>query len=99
MAQGVLKSLDPRLDVQSAGTAPVPAVNPYAIRAMQELGIDISGARPKHVKQFAGQSFDYVITVCDDADENCPRFTGKVGTGSTLASRTRRLPRAATRTS
>jgi len=80
MAQGVLKSLDPRLDVQSAGTAPAPAVNPYAIRAMQELGIDISGAHPKHVKQFVNQSFDYVITVCDDADENCPRFTGKVGT-------------------
>lgn len=80
MAQGWLKSLDPRLDVQSAGTAPAPAVNPYAIRAMQELGIDISGGQPKNVKQFVNQSFDYVITVCDDADENCPLFTGKVGT-------------------
>ncbi len=80
MAQGLLKSLDPRLDVQSAGTAPAPAVNPYAIRVMQELGIDISGGQPKNVKQFVNQSFDYVITVCDDADENCPLFTGKVGT-------------------
>jgi len=80
MAEGVLKSLDPRLDVQSAGTAPAPAVNPYAVRAMQDIGIDISGQRPKHVRQFTGQSFDYVITVCDDADKNCPLFTGKVGT-------------------
>jgi arsenate reductase len=80
MAEGVLKSLDPRLDVQSAGTAPAPAVNPYAIRAMREIGVDISGEHPKNVKQFVNQSFDYVITVCDDADTNCPLFTGKVGT-------------------
>ena len=46
---------------------------------MREVGIDISGGAPKSVKQFVNQSFDYVITVCDDADKNCPNFTGKVG--------------------
>jgi arsenate reductase len=80
MAEGVLKSLDPQLDVQSAGITPAPRVNPYAIRAMKEIGIDISGEHPKHVEQFVKQSFDYVITVCDDADKNCPLFSGKVGT-------------------
>jgi arsenate reductase len=80
MAEGVLKSLDSTLDVQSAGTAPAARVNPHAIQAMKEIGIDISGEHPKHVQQFVKQSFDYVITVCDDADKNCPVFSGKVGT-------------------
>src|SRR5262245_45885275 len=80
MAEGVLKSLDPHLDVQSAGTAPAPHVNAYAMLGMQEIGIDISGERPKSVMQFVEQSFGYVITVCDDADKNCPVFSGKVGT-------------------
>jgi arsenate reductase len=79
MAEGVLKSLDAHLDVQSAGTRPAARVNPFAIRAMKELGIDISGETPKSVQQFVAQSFDYVITVCDDADKNCPNFQGKVG--------------------
>ena len=79
MAEGVLKSLNPRLDVQSAGTNPAARVNPLAIRAMREIGIDISGETPKSVQQFVSQSFDYVITVCDDADKNCPNFSGKVG--------------------
>jgi arsenate reductase len=80
MAEGVLKSLDPRLNVQSAGTVPAPRVNPYAIRAMKEIGIDISGEHPKSVQEFVKQGFDFVITVCDDADKNCPVFAGKVGT-------------------
>jgi arsenate reductase len=46
---------------------------------MQEVGIDISGGKPKSVSQFTGDSFDYVVTVCDDADKNCPNFRGKVG--------------------
>jgi arsenate reductase (thioredoxin) len=79
MAEGVLKSLDPQLDVQSAGITPAPRVNPHAIRAMREIDIDISGEHPKSVQQFVKQSFDYVITVCDDADGNCPVFSGKVG--------------------
>src|SRR5436190_17258427 len=79
MAEGVLKSLNARLDVQSAGTNPAARVNPLAIRAMREIGIDISGETTKSVQQFVSQSFDYVITVCDDADRNCPNFQGKVG--------------------
>jgi arsenate reductase len=79
MSAGFLKSFDPRLDVYSAGTDPAPRVNPFAIRAMKEVGVDISTGFPKSVKQFLGQTFDYVITVCDDADTNCPNFTGKVG--------------------
>ena len=79
MTAGFLKSWDSRLDVYSAGTQPAPGINPFAVQAMKEVGIDISGGYPKSVKQFVGQPFDYVITVCDDADKNCPNFTGKVG--------------------
>ena len=79
MTAGFLKSWDSRLDVYSAGTNPSPKVNPFAIQAMKEVGVDISSGHPKSVMQFVGQSFDYVVTVCDDADENCPNFTGKVG--------------------
>jgi len=79
MSAGFLQSWSPRLEVHSAGTNPSPRVNPFAIKAMQEVGVDISGGRPKSVSQFLGQSFDFVITVCDDADQNCPNFRGKVG--------------------
>jgi arsenate reductase len=79
MSAGFLKSFDPRLDVYSAGTEPAARVNPFAIQAMKETGVDISSGYPKSVSQFLGQPFDYVITVCDDADKNCPNFTGKVG--------------------
>ena len=72
MAEGVLKSLAPALDVHSAGTVPAPRVNPYAIRAMQEIGIDISGQRTKPVDRFLEQRFDYVICVCHRAAERCP---------------------------
>ncbi|MCX6613902.1 MAG: arsenate reductase ArsC [Acidobacteria bacterium] len=79
MTEGFLKSFDKRLEVYSAGTNPSARVNPFAIAAMKELGLDISGGTPKNAKQFVGESFDYVITVCDDADKNCPNFSGKVG--------------------
>lgn len=79
MTEGFLRSFDPGLEVYSAGTKPSARVNPYAIRVMKEVGIDISGGTPKSVKEFVDQSFDYVITVCDDADKNCPNFRGKVG--------------------
>lgn len=79
-SEGFLKSFDGRLEVFSAGTRPAPRVNPFAIQAMKEVGIDISGGAPKKVDQFIDQSFDYVITVCDDADKSCPNFRGKVGT-------------------
>lgn len=79
MAEGVLRSLDPELIVESAGTDPAPRVNPFAVQAMEEIGIDIRGNTPKHVSQFLGQPFDFVITVCGGADESCPHFTGTIG--------------------
>ena len=75
MAEGILRSLDPELEVYSAGTKPAGVVHPKAVQAMQEIGIDISQAKPKGVSHFLNQSFDFVITVCDDADKNCPFFT------------------------
>ena len=67
----------PRMfEVQSAGTRPG-SVRSEAIAVMKELGIDISGHRSKHVNEFEGQSFDYVLTVCDNARESCPLFSGE----------------------
>jgi arsenate reductase len=63
-------------DVFSAGTKPT-RVRPEAITVMREVGIDISGHRSKSVDEFAGQNFDYVITVCDNAKESCPIFPAK----------------------
>lgn len=60
-------------DAFSAGTHPA-GLNPYAIEAMQEIGVNISDQRSKHVNEFVGQPFDYVITVCDRANESCPVF-------------------------
>ena len=79
MTEGFLRSLDSKLQVYSAGTNPSAQVNPFAVKAMKEIGIDISGNLPKNVRQYLGQSFDFVVTVCDDADKNCPNFSGKVG--------------------
>ncbi len=78
MAEGILKHLDPRLEVFSAGTNPADQVHPLAVRVMKEIGIDISNAYPKNVDHFLNTSFAYVITVCDHAKETCPVFTGKV---------------------
>lgn len=79
MVEGFLKSLDPELDVYSAGTNPSKQVHPKAIQVMKEVGIDLSKNYPKMVDQFLGESFDYVVTVCDNAKETCPVFIGKVG--------------------
>jgi arsenate reductase len=76
MAEGFLKSLDPELEVYSAGTNPSNRIHPLAIQVMQEVGIDISLGHPKDVNQFLNRSFDYVITVCDNARETCPVFLG-----------------------
>jgi arsenate reductase len=74
MAEGLLRhDAGERFDVESAGTKPS-SVRPEAIAAMRELGIDISGHRSKNVDEFAGQNFDFVITVCDNARETCPLF-------------------------
>ncbi len=74
MAEGLLRHLaGDRFEVFSAGTRPI-RVRPEAMTVMRELGIDISGHRSKSVDEFAGQAFDYVITVCDNAKESCPVF-------------------------
>jgi arsenate reductase len=78
MAEGFLKSFDNNLEVYSAGTKPAEKVNPFAIKAMKESGIDISGGTTENVDKYLDQSFDYVITVCDNAKETCPVFSGKV---------------------
>ena len=78
MAEGFLKSFDKRLDVISAGTNPGTQVNQYAIKVMRQLNIDISKNQPKNIAGFISESFDYVITVCGDAKETCPVFTGSV---------------------
>jgi arsenate reductase len=76
MAEGLLRhDAGERFEVESAGTKPS-SVRPEAIAAMRELRIDISGRRSKSVEEFAGQRFDYVITVCDNAKESCPVFFG-----------------------
>jgi len=76
MAEGLLgHDAADRFEVESAGTRPG-HVRPEAIAVMKELGIDISGHRSKHVNEFQGQSFDYVLTVCDNAKEHCPVFLG-----------------------
>ena len=77
MAEGLLRNDGgPAFEVHSAGTRPS-HVRPEAIEAMKEVGIDISGHRSKSVDEFAGQEFDYVVTVCDNAKESCPVFPGK----------------------
>lgn len=74
MAEGLLRhDAGQRFQVESAGTKPT-SVRPEAIAVMRELGIDISAHRSKSVEEFAGQSFDSVITVCDSARESCPVF-------------------------
>jgi arsenate reductase len=74
MAEGLLRHhAGDRIDVESAGTTPS-IVRPEAIAVMKELGIDIGGQRSKHLDEFEGREFDYVITVCDNARESCPVF-------------------------
>lgn len=78
MAEGFLKSFDKKLEVYSAGTVAEGKVNPYAVKVMQEAGIDISMQKPDSVDLYLADNFDYVITVCDGAKEVCPVFTGNV---------------------
>jgi arsenate reductase len=77
MAEGLLRhDAGDRFEVFSAGTQPS-HVRPEAIAVMGEIGIDISRHRSKSVDEFAGEHFDYVLTVCDNARESCPIFPGK----------------------
>ncbi len=80
MAQGFLKSFNSDLKVFSAGTIPSDRVNEKAIAVMKEAGIDISQYTPESVAKYLGEAWDYVITVCNEANETCPVFTGKVTT-------------------
>jgi arsenate reductase len=76
MAEGVLRNLgEDRFEVHSAGTEAT-RVRPLAVRAMDEIGIDISGQESKTLERYLGEPFDYVITVCDEANEACPFFPG-----------------------
>jgi len=78
MAQGFLQSFDTSLTVCSAGTEPAEKVSTKAVQVMQELGIDISDHQPESVELYLGDTWDFVITVCDDANETCPVFLGQV---------------------
>jgi len=78
MAHGFLQSFDSKLEVFSAGTLPAAKINPKAEKVMLEAGIDISMNTPKSVNLYLDQEWDYVITVCDDANETCPFFAGIV---------------------
>jgi len=78
MAQGFLQSFDSRLEIASAGTEPAAQVNPRAVKVMEEAGINISRHKPTPVDKYLKDEWDYVITVCDHANETCPAFPGKV---------------------
>lgn len=76
LAEGILRSLHgDRFEVHSAGAYPA-SVRPEAIEVLAEIGIDISHHRSKSTAEFAGQSFDYILTVCDNARDACPHFPG-----------------------
>jgi arsenate reductase len=77
MAEGFVNHLlGDRWEAFSAGTAPAGYVHPLAIKVMREIGIDISSGYSKSVDEFRDVAFDIVITVCDDAAENCPLWLG-----------------------
>ena len=78
LAEGILqKALGKDYDIQSAGSKPAGFVHPLAVKAMQEIGIDISGHRSKHLEEFLKQQVETVITVCGNADQVCPTFPGQ----------------------
>lgn len=79
MAEGILRAAGgDLLDVHSAGSNPSGYVHPLAIKAMAEIGIDISGHSSKHMNEFLERGLHTVITVCGNADQACPRFPGQV---------------------
>lgn len=78
MAHGFLQSFDASLTVCSAGTNASGKLNPVAVEVMKEAGVDISHHTSDSVEEYLDEEWDYVITVCDGANETCPVFTGKV---------------------
>ena len=76
MAEGLLRDLaGDRFEVHSAGTEAT-SVKPEAVAVMAEIGVDVSGAESKTLERYLGEEFEYLVTVCDDANENCPVFPG-----------------------
>jgi arsenate reductase len=79
LAEGLLRSaLGEDFEVASAGSNPAGYVHPLAIRAMEEVGIDLSGHRSKHLDEFLDREVETVITVCGNADQACPVFPGQL---------------------
>ena len=78
MAHGFLESFNKDITVRSAGTEASGKLNPGAVNAMAEIGIDISQHTSDSVEDYIHDEWDYVITVCGGANESCPTFTGKV---------------------
>lgn len=78
IAEGFLRNFDTRLEVVSAGSRPAERIHPFAVRVMAEAGVDISKGHPKNVDHFLNDPIDYVITVCGNADRDCPAFLGNV---------------------
>ncbi len=77
MAEGIAnKLLQGKVEAFSAGTSPA-GVHPLAVKALKEIGIDISSARSKHIDEFRGQAFDLVVTLCGGAAETCPFWPGQ----------------------
>jgi arsenate reductase len=80
MGEAILRDINPKLEVVSAGTKIADQVHPLAVKAMAEIGIDISSHYPKMVDEFLDEGVDYLISVCGGAKEACPAFLGSVGT-------------------
>lgn len=78
MAEAFLKELDPALEVKSAGIVPAEKVHPLTVKAMAEIGLDISDSKTTNIDDYIKQDWDYVITVCDLEKEHCPYFQGNV---------------------
>ena len=77
IAEGFLKAFfKDKYESFSAGVQPT-SVNPYAVEVMKEIGLDISDQYSKSIEEFQDTKFDYVVTVCDNAKEKCPFYTGK----------------------
>jgi arsenate reductase len=79
LAEGILRAAaNNAFRVASAGSEPTGRVHPLAIRAMEEIGIDITSHRSKHLREFLSESVETVITVCGKADQVCPIFPGQM---------------------
>ncbi len=79
LAEGILRNaIDDSLNVESAGSKPAGYVHPLAVKVMQEIGIDISNHRSKHLNEFLDKNIETVITVCGNADQACPMFPGQL---------------------